>query len=173
MSGGVGHRPALGQGVGWRCVSALVALLGACTTGDEPIAAAPPGSGGMQTPESDAAANASRPYEWQLPPGFPAPRVPEDNPMTAAKVELGRRLFYDTRLSENGTYSCATCHLQELAFTEGKARAVGSTGQVHPRGSMSLANVAYAATLTWGHPFLDSLERDPDMLVKGRAELTR
>ena len=59
MSGGVGHRPALGQGVGWRCVSALVALLGACTTGDEPIAVAPPGSGGMQTPESDAAANAS------------------------------------------------------------------------------------------------------------------
>jgi cytochrome c peroxidase len=109
----------------------------------------------------------SAPYEWQLPPGFPPPAVPEDNPMTAGKVELGRRLFYDTRLSDNGTYSCATCHEQARAFTDGKAQAVGSTGQMHPRGSMSLANVAYAATLTWGHPFLASLERQAQLPMFG------
>ena len=45
------------------------------------------------------------PYEWRLPPGFPTPRVPADNPMSAAKVELGRHLFYDQRLSGNGTHS--------------------------------------------------------------------
>ena len=72
--------------------------------------------------------------------------------MSDAKVDLGRHLFYDARLSSNGTQSCSSCHQQELAFTEGRGRAVGSTGQVHPRGSMSLVNVAYAAALTWGNP---------------------
>src|SRR6476469_2727327 len=90
------------------------------------------------------------PYAWNLPRNFPRPRVPLNNPMSDAKVELGRHLFYDTRLSNNRTQSCATCHEQERAFTEGKGQAVGSTGQVHPRGSMSLVNVAYAAALTWG-----------------------
>ena len=60
-------------------------------------------------------------YQWNLPKGFPKPYVPADNPMTAAKVELGRYLFYDTRMSVNGKASCATCHKQELAFTDGRA----------------------------------------------------
>ncbi len=78
--------------------------------------------------------------------------------MSAAKVELGRYLFYDTRMSVNGKESCASCHRQELAFTDGRARAEGATGQVHPRSSMSLVNVAYAPLLTWANPTLDSLE---------------
>ena len=68
-------------------------------------------------------------YVWNLPKGFPKPRVPADNPMTAAKVELGRHLFYDTRMSVNGKASCATCHKQELAFTDGRAVSVGATGE--------------------------------------------
>ncbi|MEM6994029.1 MAG: MbnH family di-heme enzyme [Myxococcota bacterium] len=98
------------------------------------------------------------PWVWSLPPGFPEPYVPEDNPMTVEKVELGRHLFYDTRLSGNGTYSCATCHDQALAFTDGLGQAVGSTDEVHPRGSMSLTNIAYASTLAWGNPELVDLE---------------
>ena len=97
-------------------------------------------------------------YAWELPNGFPPPAVPADNPMSAAKVELGRHLFYDTRLSANRTQSCASCHRQELAFTDGRARALGSTGELHPRGSMSLVNVAYNATFTWANPGLRSLE---------------
>jgi cytochrome c peroxidase len=73
-------------------------------------------------------------------------------------VELGRRLFYDTRLSGNRTQACATCHRQDLAFTDGRARAVGSTGEVHPRSAMSLANVAYGPVFTWANPRLRSLE---------------
>src|SRR5262245_15759939 len=73
-------------------------------------------------------------WEWRLPPGFPRPVVPAGNPMTAEKVELGRHLFYDKRMSVNGTQSCGTCHRQELAFTDGKARAEGATGERHPRG---------------------------------------
>ena len=97
-------------------------------------------------------------YVWKLPNGFPKPRVPADNPMTSAKVELGRYLFYDLRMSVNGKESCATCHQQALAFTDGKPRALGTTGESHPRGSMSLVNVAYSAVLTWSDPGERTLE---------------
>lgn len=102
----------------------------------------------------------SRPaaYEWQLPTDIPLPIVPADNPMSVAKVELGRWLFYDTRLSGNKTMSCGTCHVQALAFTDGKPRAIGSTGEIHPRSSMSLVNSAYASRLTWSNRLLDRLE---------------
>jgi cytochrome c peroxidase len=69
--------------------------------------------------------------------------------MTAEKVALGRHLFYDMRLSGNQTMSCASCHEQALAFTDGKEVAVGSTGDVLPRASMTLANVGYQPVLTW------------------------
>lgn len=97
-------------------------------------------------------------YEWRLRDNAPQPAVPADNPMSTAKVELGRWLFYDTRLSGNKTMSCASCHIQALAFTDGRARSVGSTGERHPRSSMSLVNVAYASRLTWANPLLDRLE---------------
>lgn len=106
----------------------------------------------------DPAAAPSAPYAWALPPGFPQPFVPADNPMSAAKVRLGRHLFFDPRLSGNGTQSCASCHQPARAFTDGRARALGSTGDEHPRASMSLANVAYAATLTWASRRLTRLE---------------
>ena len=94
-------------------------------------------AGGVYLPAQEA-------YEWKLPDGFRAPSIPADNPMSSAKVELGRHLFYDTRLSGNGRQACATCHERARAFTDGRARSIGSTGQEHPRGSMSLVNVAYA-----------------------------
>jgi len=97
-------------------------------------------------------------WEWKLTPGFPKPPVPAENPMSAANVELGRYLFYDTRLSVNGKQSCASCHRQELAFTDGLARAKGTTGELHPRSSMSLVNIAYAPALTWADPTLVALE---------------
>ena len=101
---------------------------------------------------------AGRAYEWSLPAQLPRPPVPADNPMSVAKVELGRRLFYDRRLSVNSTTSCASCHVQALAFTDGRPRAVGATGEIHPRGSMSLVNVAYLSRLTWANPLLEHLE---------------
>jgi cytochrome c peroxidase len=79
--------------------------------------------------------------------------------MSEAKVELGRRLFYDTRMSINNTTSCASCHKQELAFTDGLGRAVGATGQMHPRGSMALVNIAYNTTFNWANPLVRELEK--------------
>jgi cytochrome c peroxidase len=78
--------------------------------------------------------------------------------MSDAKVELGRHLFYEKRLSRNGTQSCASCHEQKRAFTEDRTTSLGSTGESHPRNAMSLANVAYFATLTWANPVLRELE---------------
>ena len=93
-----------------------------------------------------------------LPTGFPCPDIPTDKPVTKERIELGHLLFYDTRLSGNQTYACATCHQPDKAFTDGLPQAVGSTGEMHPRSSMSLANVVYAATLTWANPNLATLE---------------
>jgi cytochrome c peroxidase len=109
------------------------------------------------------------PYQWDLPPGFPFPNVPADNLMTVEKVKLGRYLFYDRRLSYNQTQSCASCHKQELAFSDGRARAQGSTGQLNSRSAMSLVNVAYSPVLTWANPNLRSLEQQVLVPLFGEA----
>jgi cytochrome c peroxidase len=98
-------------------------------------------------------------YDFGLPAWAPAPLEPEGNPTTAAKVELGRRLFYDTRLSRDGTMSCASCHRQELAFTDGRATSPGVSGDLTARNSMSLANAGYMPVLTWANPLMHSLEQ--------------
>ena len=97
-------------------------------------------------------------FDWGLPAWVPTPVVPQDNPMTRAKVELGRHLFYDRRLSADQTMSCASCHHQDKAFADGLAVSTGVTGQKSTRSSMSLANVAYLPVLTWSNPHLTSLE---------------
>jgi cytochrome c peroxidase len=97
-------------------------------------------------------------YEWRLPPGFPRPAVPDDNPMSSVKVELGRRLFHETRLSSTGGYACASCHRPELAFTDGRAHALGATGESVKHATMSLANVAYSPAFTWNDARVRSLE---------------
>ncbi|MAQ16073.1 MAG: di-heme enzyme [Sandaracinus sp.] len=106
-------------------------------------------------------------YEWELPYGFPEPRVPADNAMSAERAELGRHLFYDTAMSGNGSMSCASCHEQRLAFTDGLPKSVGSTGETHPRSAMTLANVAYAPTLTWANPNLRDLEHQAQVPMFG------
>ena len=94
-----------------------------------------------------------------LPIGFPTPQVPEDNPMTPEKIELGKHLFYDLRLSANETQSCASCHQPEIAFADREPRPQGSTGDELPRHSMALVNVAYNSAYTWSNPALNTLER--------------
>jgi cytochrome c peroxidase len=124
-----------------------------------------------------AAAWGAPAYRLVLPKGFPQPRIPADNPLTAEKVRLGRHLFYDKRMSGNGTRSCATCHRQDLAFTDGRAQAVGATGQTLPRGAMSLVNAAYSGTLTWSNPNIRTLEQlfgtDPLELGVVKEDLLR
>jgi cytochrome c peroxidase len=98
-------------------------------------------------------------YQWHLPDWAPKPIVPASNPMSPEKVELGRHLFYEQRLSITGNYSCGSCHLQSLAFTDGKKVGVGATGELHPRNSMSLTNVSYNSVLTWANPLMTTPEQ--------------
>lgn len=102
-----------------------------------------------------------------LPDRFPQPRVPKNNPMSAEKAAVGRRLFYDSRLSGNGKESCSSCHKQQLAFTDGRAQSVGATGQLTPRNSPSLVNVAYNTTLTWANAALVTLEQQIEVPLFG------
>ncbi|WP_319381141.1 methanobactin export MATE transporter MbnM [Thiomicrorhabdus sp.] len=97
-------------------------------------------------------------WHWDLPPNFPTPKVPEDNPMSEEKFQLGRYLFYDKRLSGNETFACASCHHQDKAFTDGKKVSIGSTGDVLTRNAPSVVNSAYHSTYTWVNPDLTTLE---------------
>jgi len=112
-------------------------------------------------------ASAAPAWRWDLPAHFKPPRVPADNPMSEERFQLGRRLFYDTRLSGNGTQSCASCHFQNLAFTDGKAVSTGSTGELTARSAMPIANSAYHPTLTWANSTLTSLEKQMETPLYG------
>ena len=127
-------------------LAAATVALSACGAGS---------SGGVTVRDTATSSSVLDPV---LPPWVPYPKVPESNPLSAAKVELGRHLFHDKRLSGNARQACASCHQQGRAFTDGRARAVGSTGEEHPRNAQGLANVAYNTTLSWAHPGLSLLE---------------
>ena len=148
-------RPGLRTGRAAAGLAAAAALLAAC------------GGGGSGTVEADTPP--AEVWAWNLPPGFPTPRVPADNPMSASKVELGRHLFHDRRLSGNGTQACAGCHEQARAFSDGRPTALGSTGEPHPRNAQHLSNVAYHATFTWANPSLVTLERQAETPLFGEG----
>jgi cytochrome c peroxidase len=84
-----------------------------------------------------------KPYTIAKPKNFPEVPVPASNPMTVDGIALGRRLFYDPILSGDSTMSCASCHLPQLSFSDGKAVSKGIDGIAGRRNSMSLLNVAY------------------------------
>lgn len=122
------------------CSLALLALLAlaSCSPDRDPEEVVEPGT----VPPT--------PYNLVLPTNFDAPLPqPADNALTVQGVELGRHLFYEKALSIDNTLACASCHRQELAFTDGRARARGVNGAMHPRSSMGLANLLWEDKLTW------------------------
>jgi len=78
--------------------------------------------------------------------------------MSESKVALGERLFFDTRLSLNGRYSCASCHDPARSFSDGRTVAIGATGAALPHNAMALVNVAYNVSFGWARPRVTSLE---------------
>lgn len=79
----------------------------------------------------------------EVPSHFPELPVPTDNPLTREKIELGRWLFYEEALSKDSSVSCASCHVQNLAFADGKKVSVGVHGARGQRNSPALQNLAY------------------------------
>lgn len=104
---------------------------------------------------------------------FPLPKIPADNPQTREGIRLGRLLFYDKMLSGNNLQSCASCHMQKFAFTDGKKLAMGAKGDITERNTMSLVNLAWGKDFFWdgrvkslealsAHPISNVLEMGQD-----------
>lgn len=101
---------------------------------------------GLTARRGEAADLTARLHEPPL--GLPPLPTPPDNPPTAAKIALGRKLFFDRRLSANGTFSCAMCHIPEQGFTSNEqATAVGIEGRTVRRNAPTIYNVAYVERL--------------------------
>lgn len=82
-------------------------------------------------------------YDLVIPDGFPQMEIPEDNPLTAEGVELGRFLFFDPILSADSTMSCAHCHAPTSSFSDNVPVSTGIDGIAGTRNSMSLVNVGF------------------------------
>ena len=113
-------------------LTVLLAVLTGCAAKEEP-------------PENPAVAKIDPPAI----PGYEAMNVPADNLLTKAKVELGKQLFYDKRLSGDGTRSCYSCHLKENGLTDGKPTAIGAYNAKLPRSSPTLWNIGFHSALYW------------------------
>jgi len=95
--------------------------------------------------------------------GLPKIPVPANNPITEQKIDLGRKLFFDRRLSINNTFSCAICHIPEQGFTNNELeKAVGVEGRLHRRNAPTIYNTAYLKRL-----FHDGRERSLETLIWG------
>jgi cytochrome c peroxidase len=99
---------------------------------------------------------------------LPPVPVPADNPMSEAKVELGKLLFWDTRLSGDVSTSCATCHDPKLGWGDGRALSRGYPGTEHWRNSQTILNSAYYAKLFWAGE-VTSLESQADAAATGNV----
>ena len=105
----------------------------------------------------EAAAPAAKPAEKaakaaelpKVPLGLPPVPVPADNKMTPEKVELGKMLYFDKRMSKDNTVSCATCHDPKMAWTEHRATSKGIGGQIGDRNSPTVINAAYMTSQFW------------------------
>src|SRR5256712_151180 len=75
--------------------------------------------------------------------------IPPDNPQTAEKIALGQKLFFDGRLSVDGTVACATCHDPQRAFTDGRPTSIGVLGRRGQRNSLTVLNALYNQTQFW------------------------
>jgi cytochrome c peroxidase len=101
---------------------------------------------------------------------LPAPPIPPGNPQTESKIELGRKLFFDKRMSEDGSTSCATCHDPAKAYSDGRPTALGINQTPLSRRTPSVLNSAYNSVQFWDGRS-SSLEEQALMPVLNRHEM--
>jgi cytochrome c peroxidase len=157
---------------------ALVVLSSCVREDKDPDPLPGPGGGGVGT-------YTPTPYTFVVPPGFPAPAIPADNPFTVEGIELGRFLFYEERLSGDNTQSCASCHGAAFAFTDhGNRFSTGIDGIQGTRNAMPMQNLAWEPRYFWDGramtleeqvlmPVVDPIEMHeqwPDAIAKLEAD---
>jgi cytochrome c peroxidase len=101
------------------------------------------------TPETDPLAQPKSLQQVGVPVEATRAAIPADNPQTPEKISLGQKLFFDRRLSVDGTVSCSTCHDPAFAFTERKPTSVGIKGRVGQRNAPTVLNALYNTTQFW------------------------
>lgn len=122
-------------------------------------------------PEEDISYPESYDLEAELPYYFGTNyEIPEDNPMTVQGIELGRMLFYETKLSGDNTMSCGSCHLQSLAFTDGKSVSAGIDGINGTKSAMSISNMLWNKKFFWNGR-AESLEEQALIPIQDEIEL--
>ena len=118
--------------------------------------------------------SAPTPYRFTISKSFPLPDLPRDNPLIVERVELGKKLFHDPALSRDNSISCASCHHEDRAFTDGKNVSSGVDGRAGHRNAMPLTNLAWKKEFFWDGrapslrdqvlmPIADHLEMDADI----------
>jgi cytochrome c peroxidase len=110
------------------------------------------------------------PIQIEAPLGLPPVPVPVNNPVTAEGIALGRRLFYDKRLSRDNTLACASCHNPLLAFTDGQKHSTGVGGKVGVRNAPTVINAAYFPSQFWDGR-ASSLEDQADKPIANPIEM--
>lgn len=106
--------------------------------------------GGAPEPAPEPAEEpAPAPMPAGTPAGFEPVAIPADNPMTPEKIALGHQLFFDQRLSADGSRSCYSCHLNEHGLTDGLPTAIGANDRHLTRSSPTLWNVPYHQQFYW------------------------
>lgn len=97
----------------------------------------------------NAAQGQSAAPQWPEIPTFEHMKIPADNPMSVEKVELGKQLYYDARLSGDGSKACYSCHVKEKGLTDGLAKAQAPYGQIVPRSAPTMWNIGYHNEWYW------------------------
>ncbi len=106
----------------------------------------------------------------EAPLGLPAVPIPANNPPTSDSIALGRKLFFDARLSGDDTVSCATCHNPQLSFTDGLPGSIGIGRKIGRRNAPTILNAAYYSTLFWDGRAA-SLEQQAGFPIENPSEM--
>src|SRR5262249_35473996 len=96
--------------------------------------------------------------------------IPADNPLTPKKIELGRKLFFDGRVSADGTVACATCHDPAKAFSDGRTVSIGIQGRAGQRNSPTVLNALFDKAQFWDGRAV-TLEEQAALPITNSAEM--
>ncbi|MDB6109767.1 MAG: cytochrome peroxidase [Pedosphaera sp.] len=166
VGGRESHLPCIRMKVGWRvCVTLSVLLLARFALAQAPATNVQP-----PIPKPGPLAAPRSLQQVGLPLDQTRATIPPDNPQTPEKIALGEKLFFDGRLSADGTVACASCHQPDLALTDGKPTSVGIKGQVGQRNSPTVFNALYNKTQFWDGR-VQTLEQQAELPIINPIEM--